>query len=114
MVGESGGSIIVCLRLTGELKREVVVSLLTADAPIEGRVPATPELDYRPLLTDITFVRPNVECASFDFMVVQDLTLERNESIALNLVTNDSAVNILSSMNEVIILDSDRKMREHE
>ena len=69
-------------------------------------VPATPVLDFQPVSVDLVFVEETVMCQSF--AIFQDLTLEGNESVVLSLVSNDSAVNI-SSSTQVIILDSDRK-----
>ena len=72
-------------------------------------VPATPVLDFQPVSVDWVFVNETMMCQSFE--IFQDLTLEGNESVALNLISNDSAVNILSNA-QVIILDSDRKLAE--
>ena len=95
----------ICIVLSGALEREVSVSLTTVNNA--GSLLATPVVDYEPLSANITFQQEGIECRTFD--VVEDSVFESNESITLNLESNDLAVNISLARSEVILIDSNRK-----
>jgi hypothetical protein len=109
VVSESDGLATVSVRLTGELEREAVITLLSLNNGSSSEaVAATPGLDHQPILVDLTFEQQTV--ASQAFNISQDFILESNESIVLNIFSIDSAVNITSPTAEVIILDSNGKI----
>jgi hypothetical protein len=111
VVLEGDGLAAVSVRLTGELEREAVITLLSLNngsSHTSEAVAATPGLDYQPISVDLTFEQQTV--ASQAFNISQDFILESNESIVLNIFSIDSAVNITSPTAEVIILDSNGKI----
>ena len=101
---EASMSVELCVNLTGQLEREVVVQLSTVDGG-----DATAGEDYLSLTETLTFVE-HQESICRHLVILNDSLIENNEIVMISLSSNDSAVNVTSSTINVLILDSNSKI----
>ena len=106
IAAEADGTVELCINLIGELETQVEVVLFTVD---DNSSLARPDSDYRS--TNITIVFGSgsslTECRSMQ--LIEDSTLENEESFLVNISSENSAVRVLLGTAEVIIGDSDSK-----
>ncbi len=96
-------SLELCVNLTGQLEREVMVQLFTTDGG-----DATAGDDYQSLSQTLTFVEQQSLCRMLD--VLRDLNLEDSEILIVSISSNDSAVNISMPNINITIVDSNRRL----
>ena len=104
-VSEDIMSVELCVNLTGQLEREVMVDLFTTDSET-----ATADEDYQSLSQTLTFVEEGLICTNVE--ITEDLILEDDEVFMASTLSNDLAVIIASPNVNITVLDSNRKLYE--